>query len=266
MSNPQTCGARTAEGRRCGHPIGGVGRCAAGHPNQAALTDHHIHAAASMGSDPFDLVGANPPNGQAAISEGRVTGRHDSVSFAGHDLSAVAFHDEPEFHRCDFSGSLLKGGRLDGVFTHCDFAGLNANRAAVGGLHVGSDFTDADLAESRVPSMHGGSLDGADMRHAIGMRTSVHRVDFGSANLHGSGWTASQFHGADLSNVQNIDTARFDGCTYDDDTRFPAGYDPAAHGWTHAPEWTGRLAEAWAQIEHDAANGNYTPWARYPAA
>ncbi|AXV10312.1 hypothetical protein DVS28_b0572 (plasmid) [Euzebya pacifica] len=266
MSNSQTCGARTADGRRCGHPISGASKCAAGHPTKAALPDTHVPSTTSLGADPFGTAGSGPSAVGQAIGEGLVSGRHDNASFAGEDLSAVAFHDEPEFHRCDFSGAVLKGGRLDGVFTHCDFTALNANRAAVGGLHVASDFTDADLAESRVPSMHGGSLDGANMRHTIGMRTSVHRVDFGTADLHGSGWTASQFHGADLSNVRNIDTARFDGCTYDDDTRFPAGYDPTANGWTHAPDRTGRLAEAWAQIESDAANGNYTPWVRYPAA
>lgn len=254
MSTTRTCGAPTTNQGSCGHPVGPAGRCAAGHTSRGS--------AASLSAGRGLAVATADPLAQQTEARHSMTGHRSNESYAGQDLRFASWDGEPSFHQCDFTGANGTGGRVDGVFTHCAFQEFQGFRSAIGGWHVGSDFTGADLSESRPPAMHGGKFN-CDLSSAVSLRQSYHRVDFGSSKVGGSTWTACQFHGADLSGITGIDNARFVGCGYDDSTRFPSGYDPAANGWIHAPDPTGRLEGAWAEIEADAAKGRFNPWRSY---
>jgi hypothetical protein len=148
------------------------------------------------------------------------------VSLVVKDRDGKVLHDCPDAHslndlnlrRADLSGQELEGIYLDD-----------------------SDLRDADLSD-------------ADLYWAIAFRTNFDGANLQNTKLNGANLNEVTFRGADLrgayisyDNLKRsptligadltgalLDGADLTGCEYDDSTRFPEGFDPAARGMTWA--------------------------------
>ena len=159
----------------------------------------------------------------------------------------------------DFSGSNLKGVSITGpdiAFQLAIFNDANLENARLAGSFQGAQFKNANLAGARLTggggSFQGSSFKGANLTGATltGGGSSFQASTFQRANLTGarilcSGTSfqavnidAANFQAADLS---TIDPGALASChfkappTYDEKTRFPAGFDPQEQGWNRAP-------------------------------
>jgi uncharacterized protein YjbI with pentapeptide repeats len=175
-------------------------------------------------------------------------------------------HTEPyrTLFAVDFSGSNLKGVSITGpdiAFQLAIFNNANLADARLAGSFQGAQFKNANLAGARLTgggaSFQESSFEGANLIGAtlIGGGSSFQASTFQRANLRGariicSGTSfqavnidAANFQAADLS---TIDPGALTSChfktapTYDDQTRFPAGFDPQEQGWERVPTTPGK--------------------------
>ncbi|MGH8079345.1 MAG: pentapeptide repeat-containing protein [Lysobacter sp.] len=140
------------------------------------------------------------------------------------DKRRVAFTDE--------DGEHLGAYYLPADSVDCedgDFGGLCAIATAAlrGRSFARSSLYWAILAKSDLSKCN---FEGADLRGAvlIGARlidANLRDADLGLDALGG----ATQLHGADFTGAQ-LHGCRFKGAQYDENTRFPAGFDPQAAG------------------------------------
>jgi uncharacterized protein YjbI with pentapeptide repeats len=147
--------------------------------------------------------------------------------------------DVSTFQLATFDGADLAGAKLTGsgaAFQHATFARCDLSGAGLAGSYSsfqGATFAGCDLTGAVLIADHtafqGASFAGAKL---IGSKLSGGGQSFQAVNIDGT-----QFQGADLS---QLDTDSLAGCSfkdppiYDDKTRFPAGFDPAAHDWQRA--------------------------------
>ena len=132
------------------------------------------------------------------------------------EVEGPNFLDECDLRRADFSHQDLEGIYLaDSDLTEADLTGadlywVNAFRAKFDrAILKNAQLNGANLVEA--------SFKGADLRGAY-----ISYNNIGSrANLEGADLSGALLDGADLK-----------GCEYSDSTRFPDGFDPAAHGMT----------------------------------
>jgi uncharacterized protein YjbI with pentapeptide repeats len=73
------------------------------------------------------------------------------------------------------------------------------------------------------------SLDGADLRGANLSNAKLTRADLRGANLSGANLQGAYLGGANLSGV-SLQGANFGGAIYDENTIWPAGFDPKFEG------------------------------------
>ena len=132
------------------------------------------------------------------------------------EVEGVNFLDCCDLKRADFSGQELEGVCIsdsdlrEADFTGADMYWASAFRANLGGAILqNAQLNGANLEEA--------SFRGADLRGAY---ISFDNLG-GPATLEGADLTDALLDGADLK-----------GCEYSDSTRFPDGFDPAAHGLT----------------------------------
>jgi uncharacterized protein YjbI with pentapeptide repeats len=173
----------------------------------------------------------------------------------------VRRHTEPfrTLFGVDFSGSNLKGMTITGpdiAFQLAIFNDANLADARLAGSFQGAQLKRANLAGAKLTgggaSFQGSSFEGANLTAATltGGGSSFQGSTFRRANLTGarivcSGASfqvvnidAANFQAADLS---TIEPGALASChfktppTYDNQTRFPAGFDPQEHGWNRAP-------------------------------
>jgi uncharacterized protein YjbI with pentapeptide repeats len=170
-------------------------------------------------------------------------------------------HTEPfrTLFGVDFSDSNLKGVTMTGpdiAFQLAIFNDANLENARLAGSFQGAQFKRANLAGARLTggsaSFQESSFEGANLTGATltGGGSSFQASTFQHANLTGariicSGASfqvvnidAANFQAADLA---TIEPGALESChfktppTYDDQTRFPAGFDPQQQGWNRAP-------------------------------
>jgi uncharacterized protein YjbI with pentapeptide repeats len=112
-----------------------------------------------------------------------------------------------------------------------DLSGLQAPYGQMQGL----DLSGAHLYAARLRNadlsfaiLTGADLRGAALDRAICKGTRFRCADLGRDNLD----ARTTLYGADLSTA-DLHDAKLDGAVYDDETRFPKGFSPAAHGMLH---------------------------------
>lgn len=156
--------------------------------------------------DVCDLSGAMLVAGGASFQEARFEG----ALLGGAKLSGGA----SSFQLAIFDLADLSDARLEGNFQAASFARATLTGAQLKG--GGTAFQAANFAEA--------DLRGANL---IGGGASFQAMDIDGA----------QFEGADLSAIepQNLASCHFETPpTYDDATKFPAGFDPKLEGWRRA--------------------------------
>jgi len=85
-----------------------------------------------------------------------------------------------------------------------------------------------DGADLRGANLDGANLYGADLRGANLYRAGLVRADLVRADLYGANLVEANLYGADLRGA-NLDGANLYGATHTRGTRWPTGFDPAAH-------------------------------------
>jgi uncharacterized protein YjbI with pentapeptide repeats len=165
----------------------------------------------------------------------------------------------PLLHAVDLTGANLRGLNIRGddiAFQLAIFNKADLSKATLTGSFQGAQFTGANLAGAKLTgggsSFQLSSFAGADLTGATltGGGSSFQASTFQGAKLIGARINCSgasfqavniddaQFQGADLS---ALDPGSLESChfntppTYDDKTRFPNGFDPAAQGWNRIP-------------------------------
>jgi uncharacterized protein YjbI with pentapeptide repeats len=174
-----------------------------------------------------------------------------SVSFEGADLRYAHLQD------ADLQDADLRGSRFNGYtqwpeLFDAEAAGAlripdvpcveikHRNTGAV--LHavdsdvlIGADMRGLDL---RGAQLSGQRLRGANLENANLEGASFVMADLGSANLRGArlanAMLCGNLRGADLRGA-DLTGADLDRANYDDSTRWPEGFDPAAHGARYNP-------------------------------
>jgi uncharacterized protein YjbI with pentapeptide repeats len=116
-----------------------------------------------------------------------------------------------DFTKADLSGADLREARLDGWFPH-----LNGN--------VGLFIPSARAALLKPANLSDARMAKADLRKASLLGAQLVHADLKGAQLQQADLRGADLQGADLAD------ADLTGATYDRQTRWPAGFDPAAHG------------------------------------
>jgi uncharacterized protein YjbI with pentapeptide repeats len=115
-----------------------------------------------------------------------------------------------------------------------DLSGLHAPYGQLQGL----DLSGAHLyaAKLRNADLSFAILTGADLRGAALERAVCRGARFRGADLGRDNLDArTTLQGADLSTA-DLHDAKLEGAVYDDDTRFPEGFMPQAHGMLHVDD------------------------------
>jgi uncharacterized protein YjbI with pentapeptide repeats len=160
--------------------------------------------------------------------------------FSGCDLSkASLIAGTSSFQVARFDDAKLNQATLKGdsaAFQHASFQRADLSEAKLTG--GGGAFQAATFAEA---NLSGAVLKGGDgsfqMASFAGANLSGARLVGGDASFGGMDIDGAQFLGTDLSGLDadDLGTCHFDTPpTYDDATRFPAGFDPALAGWKRA--------------------------------
>ena len=135
-----------------------------------------------------------------------------------HEVPDKTFLGELDLRRADLSGQELEGIFVD----DSDLRGADLSNADLYWAYAfRTNFDDANLQNAK---LNGARMDEATFRGAD-LRGAYISYD----NLGGS----STLIDADLTGTL-LDGADLVGCEYDDSTRFPEGFDPAARGMTWA--------------------------------
>jgi len=136
---------------------------------------------------------------------GRLDLRH--APWAGANLSSV------EIRWADLREAELRGARLGGA----DLCGTDLRGADLQGANLkGSDLCAVNLSDA---NLAGADLSFVDLSHG----------KLVGANLRGAMMPGADLSGVDLSSAI-LDGSSLAGTLYDDDTRWPENFDPAANG------------------------------------
>ncbi len=162
---------------------------------------------------------------------------------------------ETSFIDCSFRNAILRidGGAFQGSqLDNTDLADVELT--ASGSTFQSASFVSADLSGAVITcsgaSFQGASFANADLSGAVlttggtsfqgvsldGAKLTAARLEFDVVSFQGANINGAQFQGADLSTA---DWRTLEGwCyfetppSYDEETRFPAGFDPVERGWT----------------------------------
>lgn len=156
------------------------------------------------------------------------------VSFEGMNLRGISISGAQfqgsSFKDCDLRDATLIGGGAS--FQGAQFDGANLTNATLtggGASFQQASFVGADLSGAVLT----GNLQGASFERAklVGARVIVFSpVEFQCANIDGT-----HFQAADLSAIapNALESCYFNAPPlYDEKTKFPAGFDPKAQGWS----------------------------------
>ena len=142
------------------------------------------------------------------------------------EISSASYLDECDLRRADFAGQNLDGACLSD-----------------------SDLREADLTGTSlywVQAAHA-NFDGAVLKNADLSGANLEDATFRGADLSGAYLSldnllgSPKLAGADLTGAK-VEGTIFIGCTYNEFTRFPAGFHPAEHGLITVGEENGRRA------------------------
>ena len=121
----------------------------------------------------------------------------------------------------------LRGASLEGfVAPFGQLQGLDLSNATLYWASLG----DADLSFA---VLTGADLRGATLDGAVCRNTNFRGANLGRDRLDGR----TSLKGADLSGAV-LEGAKLEGAVFDDETKFPVGFDPRRSGMTHVSELT----------------------------
>jgi uncharacterized protein YjbI with pentapeptide repeats len=176
----------------------------------------------------------------ASIDSGESAFQRASFS-GGRMRGAILRGDVSTFQLATFDGADLAGARLTASgasFQHATFARCDLSRAALSGSHSSfqlASFAGCDLSRAVLAGDHSAfqatSFQGARLLGA--------KLRGGGQSFQGIEIDQAQFRGADLSQLDSGTLASWSFNSppiYDELTRFPAGFDPAAHKWERAAQ------------------------------
>ena len=164
------------------------------------------------------------------------------ASFAGGRMQdSVLRGDGATFQEATFEGANLAGAKLTAsgaAFQGATLAGCNLTGATLSGslssfqqaTFAGCNFFGAVLAGDDT-AFQGTSFQGARLLGA--------KLRGGGQSFQGVEIDQAQLQGANLSQLDSVTLASWSfnsPPTYDDQTRFPTGFDPAAHNWERAAQ------------------------------
>jgi uncharacterized protein YjbI with pentapeptide repeats len=175
---------------------------------------------------------------RANLSGASFAGATVSADFSGSKLQHADFDGatgRPNFQQADLTGALL----LSVDFERTDFQGAKMAGAVLAGSRLQraffsrADLSNADLSYAVLDgaNFRGASLRGANLTGAsfLAFRDRSERPSTDWARLFGKAAAPADFRDADLEGAV-LDGANFASAVYDCETRWPAGFDPAAHG------------------------------------
>ena len=180
------------------------------------------------------------PNDKRIDRKAEHKGVFSHVNLSHVNMQGVAIHGE--FHSAEFESCFLQDADLSGGtsafqftrFTNCNL--IDAKLTGGGSAFQLSSFENSDLSDAVL----------------TGGGTSFQRATFRGANLTGAtivcpansaafqmvNIESVQFQGADLSSIdyRALESCVFDNPpTYDEDTKFPSGFDPVGQLWVEEP-------------------------------
>jgi uncharacterized protein YjbI with pentapeptide repeats len=191
-----------------------------------------MHAHTAILSDKM-RENALPQNKQPASRKG-VNQKFSDLTLDGVNLQGVSINgDDQLFQNATLVNCNLSGTTLAGSFQCARFDGSNLAAAKLrggGSSFQLSSFADVDLTDATLQgggsSFQGSSFAGANLTNATILCSGA---SFQAVKVDGA-----KFQGADLS---RLDHGSLESCyfqappTYDDQTRFPADFDPVEAGW-----------------------------------
>lgn len=164
------------------------------------------------------------------------------ASLVGASLVAVdlsrAYLIETNLERVDLGNSVLSDASLQGAVLS---AARLDNAVLIEAQLLGTNLVAASLncAQLFAVDLSGSNLEGAQLTHANLERANLRHANLTSANLELADLTNARLHGTDLTGAK-LDGAklygadligiRLDGAHYDEQTIWPEGFDPIAHG------------------------------------
>lgn len=180
------------------------------------------------------------PNDERIGREARNKGIFSHALFTRVNMQGLAI--DGEFHVAEFDSCVLQDANLGGGasgfqlarFNNCNL--IDAKLTGGGSAFQLSSFENSDLSGAVLTgggsSFQRASFDGANLTDAR-IICPANSAAFQAVNIDGV-----QFQGADLSTIRKLDleSCFFDNPpTYDKDTKFPSGFDPADQLWVEVP-------------------------------
>jgi uncharacterized protein YjbI with pentapeptide repeats len=159
-----------------------------------------------------------------------------SVPFKGSRLDSAQFFEcnleKTSFRQCVLQGAQIRGG----AFRQVNLSGAVLEDATLEGLRIeDSGFSEVAARCLRVSNceFRKSRLYGADLRDAV-----FENVVFNDTIVNGGDASGATFVSCDLRGLRfgeeddagGVVAPKLSGARYDSDTRFPEGFDPAAHG------------------------------------
>jgi uncharacterized protein YjbI with pentapeptide repeats len=189
-------------------------------PKGTDFSDLDLSEAVFQWGSPMAVV---PQDEAFSVAGGvRGVGNFEKCIFRNCNLSGAKFKQRSTFDRTDFSNANLAGAEINGSnfvvvnFTGCDLSVLARFDPADKNIQF-ANFTNANLQ-------------GMDLSEFVAASSTFTGANLQGVNLRHAALDGCEFQGVDLSTVMNLEEASMDGAEYDDNTKFPPGFDPAANG------------------------------------
>ncbi|MBT3375571.1 MAG: pentapeptide repeat-containing protein [Lentisphaerae bacterium] len=179
--------------------------------------------------------------------EDRAAENYDGADFAGTVLSNAA----SSFQRASFDSANLADAKLNGSFQLASFVNADLSGAELAGSFQCACFDNASLVNAtlsgegssfQAASFVAADLSGASIkgnfqcaRFAGAKLVGATVLDSGGPAFQGMDIDGSWFEGADLSKItrRTLESCFFGTPpSYDEETRFPQGFNPRRQGWT----------------------------------
>lgn len=250
----------------CGKPTLDGGVC---HNGPGCTINHSGPRAVTSIAGRADASAAAASAADSATDPARLTqrGQIDDANFAGANLAGQRLGSGTRVFRSSFDEADMRQVNMhgDATFMHSSFQGADMQRGQLGGIHIGCDYSDANLKGVQWGTGGGplaGNFAGADLSKSTGSRTSFIDCSFDDANFEGASLDAG-WHGADLSKAKNFDKARSISGSYDEDTKWPPGYDPTKNKNLEFRPMDPRSRAVRTEMVKRSAEGKYSPWDSY---
>ncbi len=153
------------------------------------------------------------------------TKRINEITYSGLDMKDAKL-EMAKLKKADLSRANLEKAALmaadlrEAIFVRANLLGANL---------LGADLQNAYLREA---NLQGAQLLGANLPWA-----NLQEAKLQGAKLRWADLRWAKLQGANLTNT-NLEEAKLRGAVWNDETKFPDGFDPKEHGMIHEKDWT----------------------------